>query len=117
MPKISPEMDAILTHAEKNGLCLWQVDPADPNDNDEATDAWVDLLWDPSEVRQAIIGYTPQVFRHDMTHHSRWQIVDPRILYQNLKVEAEFAMQRAEEFKKSWIDKTQPLQKRVLRNF
>jgi hypothetical protein len=113
MATISPEMEAMLTHAEKNGLCLWEGDP-----DMYGFDRWEELLWSPEELRQAIIGYKPPMryeARDDKANHSQWHIVDPQQIYEEFQEKADEALAEAESFKECWIDKTKPVQKRVLK--
>jgi hypothetical protein len=128
MAKINSEMDALLTYAEQKGLCLWQYDPGDKNEIG-AIDCWEDLLWDPRELRQALINHQPQVGRshtaysspYDLTDFNKWRIVNLHDIVaryeqaiRDAEAEVEEMRKAARYFKEIWIDKTASLEKKTL---
>jgi hypothetical protein len=122
MAEINSKIDALLTYAEQQGLCLWQYNGRD-KDEIGSLSGWEDLLWDPIELRQALIDYPDQPragvsytgysYADDITEPQRWRIVSPHEIYakyQRKIYEAEQELNSwkdtAQYFKEIWIDKT-----------
>ena len=127
MAKITPEMEALLDYAEAKGLCLYQIEfKDDPEFGD-----WEDMLWSPTELREALLDYPEQTRAGqvypghsypdvDINDHLIWRIADPNDIFRlfsdkakNLFEEARSQQDLAEYFKRLWIDRTEiPLWKR-----
>jgi hypothetical protein len=119
MATISPEFNVILDYAEAKGLCLYLSGYKD------SYDAWEDLLWGPTELREVLKNYPdqpragqdyppynyPEVIIND---YMSWKIVDPKDIYEILLLKAKEDLQAAQDeleyvrhFKSQWIDQTE----------
>jgi hypothetical protein len=117
MARLSMEMDALLRHAEENGLCLWQVfDMKDSTLKIDYSNAWEDCLWEPTQLRKAIIDYPSQArgnreypthayTEEQLTSLLGWRIIDPNDIYSLLQKEIDDCKSAADFFKSIWIDK------------
>ncbi len=120
MARIDSEMDALLTYAGQRSLCLWQYELKDKIYD---LSAWEGVLWDPRELRQALIdhaeepqsnsGYTSYSEAVDLAEFRNWRIVDPRDIYTKFEqavrdAEAKLSAAKcaAQHFKAIWIDKS-----------
>ncbi len=121
MATVSPEMDAMLTHAERNSLCLWQVFDRSKSHFDAEGEFliknWEDCLWDPVQLRKAIIDYPKQTragseyhghnySEAQLTDFTRWRLINPQDIYLRYQEEISCYQKAAEYYKSIWIDKT-----------
>jgi hypothetical protein len=114
MATITPEMEALLNHAETNGLCMYLMYPDDDGD----FSGWEDMLWEPHGLRQALLDFPEQARAGDaypwhnyagidLQSHAVWRIVDPNELLARFLDNARAEREYAEYFKKVWVDRTE----------
>ncbi len=127
MAKITPEMEVLLKYAEQKRLCLYLL-PNDALSRGNAPDpdfkSWEDCLWEPHELREAIIdspgqsraGKTYPTYRYpfDINTTAIWRIVDPQDLLFRYETNADATLREghalkkmAAHFKAVWIDHTE----------
>jgi hypothetical protein len=121
MATISAEMVALIKYAQDNGLCLYLIDDKE----DPEFEGWEDMLWDPTELRAALLDYPEQTggglaypvhsyLDLNLNDHAIWRIVDPRDIFgvvedkaKALFDEARAQQELAQEFKRIWIDRSE----------
>lgn len=122
MAKIAAEMEALLDYAEARGLCLYQIALGD----DPEFEGWEDMLWNPTELREALFDYPEQprageVYPgHDyrdtyINDHRLWKVVNVSDILavfagksKALIEEAQSHQNYADYFKRVWVERTEP---------
>ncbi len=126
MVAVCPDLDVLLRYAEQKGHCLYLVTPEVAEKPDKIFEGWEDLLWDPIQLRAAITDlpsqeragkvYPAYSYPFEINKLEIWEVVNPCDIFERfirkadkLFDEARSIKDRANHFKRVWVDKTETL--------
>jgi hypothetical protein len=107
-------MEALLQYAEVNGRCMYLMYA----DDNGVFSGWEDMLWDPGQLRQALLDFPDQTrageaypgYNYpaiDVLSHTVWRIVDPKVLLAEFMEQAHDMQEHAEYFQRVWVDRSE----------